>query len=120
MREQQWRSKPHTKPLRQNMTKAEIVLWSKLKSRQLNGHKFRRQHPIDDYVTDFACINAKLVIEIDGSIHQSDDAIERDGMRTETLRALGWVVIRFSNEDVLHRTNKVLHDISLRLPPPSR
>lgn len=120
MREKQWRSKPYAKPLRKAMTRAEIVLWSRLKGRQLNGHKFRRQHPIDDYVTDFACIDAKLVIEVDGSIHQSEDAIERDGLRTQTLRALGWTVIRFTNEDVLHRTDEVLNDISLRLPPPSR
>lgn len=119
MRERQWRSAPNSRPLRQSMTKAETALWSRLKSRQLNGHKFRRQHPIDAYVADFACISAKLLIEVDGSVHDSADAKAYDAARTDTLRSFGWTILRFSNEAVLYRTDEVLNSIASRLPPPT-
>ncbi|MEM1037365.1 MAG: endonuclease domain-containing protein [Pseudomonadota bacterium] len=120
MREREWRSKPHARPLRRTMTKAEIALWSRLKSRQMNGYKFRRQHPIDDYIADFACIKAKLVIELDGNAHHSAEAAERDAAKTLTLNSLGWSILRFSNEETLYQTDNVLNEISRRLPPPSR
>ncbi|MEO0881819.1 MAG: DUF559 domain-containing protein [Pseudomonadota bacterium] len=119
MREREWCSKPHAKHLRQTMTKAEIALWSRLKSKQLNGYKFRRQHPVDNYVADFACISAKLIIEVDGSIHERALQQEKDAKRDRTLSALGWKILRFSNEAVLYRTDEVLNDIALRLPPPT-
>lgn len=119
MREREWRSRPNARPLRRSMTKAEIALWSRLKARQLNGSKFRRQHPIDDYVADFACIPAKLLIEVDGSVHDGPSAEERDAERTRTLMSFGWTILRFSNEAVLHRTDQVLNEIALRLPPPT-
>ena len=119
MREREWRSSPHTGTLRKSMTKAEIALWSRLKARQLNGHKFRRQHPIDDYVADFACIPAKLLIEVDGSAHEGSAAEQADAARSRKLVSLGWQILRFSNEAVLYRTDQVLNDIALRLPPPT-
>ncbi|MEQ9316062.1 MAG: DUF559 domain-containing protein [Henriciella sp.] len=119
MREREWRSSPNSRPLRKSMTKAEIALWSRLKAQQLNGHKFRRQHPIDDYVADFACIPAKLLIEVDGSAHDGPVAEQADADRTRKLVSLGWNILRFSNEAVLHRTDQVLNDIALRLPPPT-
>ena len=120
MREREWRSTPNARPLRKSMTRAEIALWSRLKARQLNGFKFRRQHPIDDYIAHFACISSKLIIEVDGSAHSGADAEERDADRTLRLQSLGWQILRFSNEAVLHRTEEVLNNIASRLPPPTQ
>ena len=119
MREREWRSKPHARPLRNAMTRAEMALWARLKGRQLGGHKFRRQHPIDDYVADFACIDAHLIVEVDGSVHDGNEAQATDAMRTRNLLALGWKILRFNNDAVLYRTDEVLNDIASRLPPPT-
>ena len=119
MREQEWRSAPHAKPLRRTLTRAETILWARLKGQKLCGQKFRRQHPIDDFIADFACVPARLVIELDGSAHGSADALERDARRTQRLMELGWRVLRFSNDDLLNRTDEVLEAIALRLPPPT-
>jgi len=119
MREREWRSKPYARSLRKAMTRAEIALWARLKGRQLQGYKFRRQHPVDDYVADFACIELKLIVELDGSAHDASDRLERDAARTRNFMALGWTVLRFSNEAVLYRTDEVLNHIASRLPPPS-
>lgn len=119
MREQEWRSKPYAKPLRRSLTRAETALWARLKGQKLCGQKFRRQHPIDDFIADFACIPARLVIEVDGSVHDRSEAEDRDAARTLALTALGWRVLRFSNDDVLYRTEEVLNAIALRLPPPT-
>jgi very-short-patch-repair endonuclease len=119
MREQEWRSSPHAKPLRRRLTRAETIMWARLKGQKLSGQKFRRQHPIDDFIADFACVPARLIIEIDGSVHDSADAAERDASRTHKLMELGWRVLRFSNDDVLNRTDEVLNAIALRLPPPT-
>jgi very-short-patch-repair endonuclease len=94
--------KPRTvraRDLRQHSTDAEWKLWAIVRNRQLGGHKFRRQVPIDRYFADFACRDAKLIIEIDGSQHQ--DRAEYDARRTATLEAFGWRVLRFDNYDVL-------------------
>ena len=85
--------------LRASSTDAEQKLWSILRSRQLAGAKFRRQLPIDRYFADFACEALKLVIEVDGSQHMADEAY--DAARTDRLRELGWIVLRFWNTDVL-------------------
>lgn len=95
-------------------------MWARLNGKKLSGQKFRRQHPIDDFIADFACITARLVIEIDGAVHDGADAAERDARRTLRLMELGWRVLRFSNDDVLHRTDEVLNAIALRLPPSDR
>ncbi len=96
---------------RSNPTQAEEVLWNLLKSKQLQRHKFRRQHIIDRFITDFVCLKQKLVIEIDGLIHQLPQNKASDQQRTEVLNHLGFEVIRFSNEQVLKKTNEVLNDI---------
>ncbi len=85
MREGEWRSKPHAKRLRTEMTDAEIILWTFLRKRQLNGFKFRRQHPIGSYVADFACVSEKLVLEVDGATHWT---VEEQSARCSTDRIL--------------------------------
>ena len=100
MREAEWKSRKYVRGLRNNLTEAEVKLWQELRGRRLQGYKFRRQHPIDDYIADFACLSAKLVVEIDGATHSSADAQAYDARRTAFLETMGWRVIRFSNDDV--------------------
>ncbi len=84
--------------LRRNQTGPERLLWSALRRSQIDGFHFRRQHPIGPYILDFACLPAKLVVEIDGPSH--DQTVESDERRTAFLEAQGFTVTRFSNEDV--------------------
>ena len=100
MREREWQSRRHIKSLRQNLTDAEHKLWQELRGRRLRGFKFRRQHPIEHYVADFACISVKLIIEVDGATHSEAPELEYDEKRTLFLQSLGWHVIRFTNTEV--------------------
>jgi very-short-patch-repair endonuclease len=92
--------------LRQELTPAETLLWHALRGKQLAGFKFRRQHPIDRFITDFYCAACKLIVELDGGIH--DEQQDRDAIRTEALEQRGYRVIRFPNEQVLHHLDQVL------------
>ena len=95
--------------LRKNQTQAELELWWALRSSQIEGAKFRRQFPIGAYIVDFVCLNAKLVVEVDGSQHvlkQREDAI-----RTKSLENKGLVVLRFTNLEVLENLGGVVSEI---------
>ena len=92
--------------LRREMTSAEKLLWSCLRNKQLNGLKFRRQHPLGPFIADFYCAARRLVVEIDGDIH--DLQPERDAVRTEQFEQYGYRVIRFRNEQVLNDIEDVL------------
>ena len=96
----------NAKTLRKRLTEAEQRLWSKLRRRQLRGYKFRRQYPVGAYVADFACIEACLVIEVDGGQHHERQ--EQDAARTRTLQQHGFRVLRFWNNEVLGETESVL------------
>lgn len=96
-------------------TQAEEVLWEILKGKQLEGFKFKRQHIIGSHIADFVCLDRKLVIEIDGLIHQLPENKAADTQRTEWLESKRFSVIRFSNEEVLHQTNNVLSNILFKL-----
>jgi len=85
--------------LRRESTDVEWRLWAIVRNRQLGGFKFRRQVPIDRYFADFACREAKLVVELDGSQHR--DQVAYDTARTQTLEVCGWRVMRFDNLEVL-------------------
>ncbi len=104
----------HAAPLRQAMTEAEIRLWYQLRDRRLLGHKFRRQHSIGPFIADFACVAARLVIELDGSQHA--DHAASDARRTAYLASAGWTVIRFWNGRVLTDLENVLREIIAQLP----
>jgi very-short-patch-repair endonuclease len=95
--------------LRQNLTPAEKTLWQALSKRQLNGMRFRCQHPVGPFIVDFYCPEHRLVIELDGSIH--DHQTEQDTARTAQLNQFGYRVIRFRNETVLTNLEHVLHQI---------
>lgn len=92
--------------LRRETTVAERTLWSRLRRRQLCGFRFRRQHPIDRFIADFACSEAKLIIELDGAHHL--EQIEADRQRTVDLERQGYRVIRFWNDEVLMQIERVL------------
>ena len=92
--------------LRRGTTDAERALWSRLRRRQLGGFRFRRQHPIDRYIADFVCPEARLIIELDGAHHLRQ--FEADGERTADLERRGYRVIRFWNHDVLLQMDRVL------------
>lgn len=88
------------KSLRNEATPAEQALWNALKQNNLGGYKFRRQHSVGRYIVDFYCPSQRLVIELDGDSHFTEEAIEYDRVRTEFLNALNIRVIRFLNTDV--------------------
>ncbi len=98
--------------LRQQQTPAEQLLWELLRNRQLLGRKFRRQHPIGQFITDFFCDDARLIIEVDGAVHQEPTQQERDRAREEVLRQFDYYLLRFTNEQVLNETEQVLQRIA--------
>ena len=114
-----------SRQLRNNMTDAERHLWSKIRMKQLKGYPFYRQKPIGDYIVDFFCPMAKLVIEVDGGQHFSEGTTEYDRIRDEYLGSLGLRVLRFANNDVLTNIEGVMERIEetlgeIPLSPPLR
>ena len=103
--------------LRHNQSDAERRLWSHLWNRQLGGFKFRRQFAVANYIVDFACPQARVVIEIDRGQHTIDEV--RDGERTRFLEGRGYRVARYWDNDVLLKTNEVLEAILSELERPS-
>jgi len=97
--------------LRRSMTKAEAVLWKKLRDRNVFNTKFRRQHPINIFIVDFYCHEYKLVIEVDGDIHNDEIACQYDLGRTEVLNKFGLKVIRFTNNQILYSLDSVIKKI---------
>ena len=110
--------KPFARELRKNMTDAEKRLWAKIRMRQMGGHQFYRQRAIGNYIVDFYCPKAKLVLEVDGGQHYSDEQIEIDRKRSSYLNRLGFKVMRFTNLDVLNNIDVVLDEIYRYLKSP--
>lgn len=103
--------------LRRNSTDAEKLLWSKLRNRQLDGLKFRRQSPIDQYIVDFLSESAKVIVELDGGQHAMQT--EADAERSRVLESMGYIVMRFWNNEVIGNIDGVLleiHDTIRRSP----
>ena len=100
--------------MRNNPTEAERLLWHYLKNNQLGVH-FRQQHPIAGYIPDFVCLNARLIIEIDGGYHLEGEQPELDAERTQWLNQQGFVVLRFTNDEVFAGVDDVLEDITSTL-----
>jgi len=95
--------------LRRNPTEVEKRLWSRLRNRQLDGIKFRRQTPIGRYIVDFVSESEKLIVELDGGQHAQQT--EADAERTQALESMGYIVIRFWNNEVIENIDGVLMEI---------
>jgi very-short-patch-repair endonuclease len=109
------RFKRRSRELRSAETSAEAKLWQALRNRKLSRWKFRRQHPIDRFVVDFVCLDAKLVIEVDGATHSTLIELRRDAERTRMLEAFGFHVIRFTNGELFENSAGVLETILAEL-----
>ncbi len=93
------------------MTPYEKVLWQRLRTNKIAGLKFRRQHPIKFYIADFYCHQARLVIEVDGPIHDSVDRQEHDQQRSGVMEDFGIMILRFSNDQIRYHLKQVLRII---------
>ncbi len=109
------RLKDFVKSHRSNPTEAENILWQLLRGKKLEGHKFKRQHIIGPFITDFVSLRSKLIIEVDGLVHQLPENAESDKERSIWLYGRGFDVMRFTNAEVIHRTDSVLEKIAVRL-----
>jgi len=97
--------------LRKNMTDAEKLLWLKIREKQLKGYQFYRQKIIGNYIADFYCPKTKLVIEIDGGQHYSDEGKVKDKVRDDYMTGIGITILRFSDREVLENLDAVLEKI---------
>lgn len=131
MRAKEQNTRIHAKSMRSNMTRAEAIMWNKLRELKIDGIMFRRQHSIGFYIADFACVKLKLVIEIDGATHSSESEIASDKKRDEYMKSKGWEIIRVWNSDIYTNLIGVMAFIETRVnelnmaqslgvfPPPS-
>ncbi|WP_410679019.1 endonuclease domain-containing protein [Avibacterium paragallinarum] len=101
--------------LRSNQTDAEGKLWQRINRDQLLGFRFNRQKPLLNYIVDFYCAKAKLIIELDGSHHYEPGYQEKDRQRDDELRSLGFTVMRFSNDEIYYEIEAVVEQIYLFL-----
>lgn len=98
--------------MRQEMTPAEKIMYDALRGRKLAGLKFRRQHPYAQYILDNYCVEKRLVVELDGSVHRDPAQVAHDQARTEFLASEGILVLRFQNDSVLNNLASVLKQIA--------
>lgn len=105
--------KQASRDLRNNMTEPEKKLWSKIRNKQINGFLFLRQKIIGKYIADFYCHKLKLVIEVDGNSHYTNEGLESDKLRDEYMSALGITTLRFSNIEVMENIDGVVSKIPL-------
>ena len=96
---------------RKEPTPAEELLWKRLRSYRLTGLKFRRQHPLGGAIADFYCAERRLVIEVDGEVHNYQENRERDELRDEVMVSRGLTVLRFANDRVFNDLERVLQEI---------
>jgi very-short-patch-repair endonuclease len=106
--------------LRRAQTEAERRLWRRLRARGLNGFKFVRQEAIGPYFADFACREAKLVVEVDGATHSTDDEIRGDQRRAAFLHAQGYRIARFANDEIYRNLDGVMETILAAIDGRSR
>lgn len=104
--------------LRHKMTRAEVILWSRLRRNEVPGRRFRRQHPIGPYVAGFACVPARLVVEVDGGTHSTSTEVLHDRRRDAYMKGRGWRILRVTNEDIYKNLDTVLDGIVRFAPPP--
>ena len=120
MRQGENRSRKFAKRLRRRMTNAEIILWSRLRRADFVNVRFRRQHPIGPFIADFACIEARLIVEVDGATHSTDAERGYDRRRENFFVAKGWRILRVTNPDVYKNLEGVMRLVLDAIPPPRR
>jgi len=96
------------------MTQSETILWKALRH-ELRAYRFRRQHPIGDYIADFVCLSRRLIVEVDGGYHDTCEQQDDDQMRTDYLNQMGFEVMRFKNEEVDFDVKAVISMIKEKL-----
>jgi len=99
--------------LRRNSTEAERVLWERLRNRKLQGLRFVRQFPVGPFVADFCCRDRRIIIEVDGGVHSLEQQVARDGERDAYLRGQSYIVLRFTNAEILTELEIVLRKIAV-------
>jgi very-short-patch-repair endonuclease len=116
---------PLARKLRGDATAAERKLWDRIRREQIGGFKFRRQVVLGDLIADFACLEARLIVEVDGATHSTDAELAQDAVREAALRAMGYAMLRFANDDVFREIDGVVETVRLKLealrprdPPP--
>ena len=111
--------KERRRELRKNSTEAEDTLWQYLKNNRL-GFRFNRQFGIENFIVDFCCRGLRLIIEVDGPIHEKEDIAEHDQIRSDILEGFGYKILRFANDEVLNNISLVLERIKVEIySPPS-
>lgn len=115
MREAEKPTLKKARALRKTMPKSEVILWSRLRRQQLSGYRFRRQVPIGPFIADFACVDLKLVIEVDGATHSAATEMAYDRRRTMFLEEQGWHVWRVWNNEVYENLDGVLEALLIEL-----
>ena len=93
--------------LRQSAGLASTRVWEQVRGGAIDGHKFRREHPVGPYYADFACRRLRLVIEIDGGVHRLEHVRDKDERRQAEIEALGWTVLRFTNDEALLESGRL-------------
>ena len=106
---------PLARTLRRNATRAERRLWQGLRREQVAGFRFRRQVILGGFIADFACLDARMIVEVDGATHSTDEEIARDAARLAALAAEGFEILHFTNEDVYGNLDGVLETVRVRL-----
>ena len=96
---------------RKNMPVAEVILWERIRRKQL-GVSFRRQHPIKPFIADFACVEKRLIIELDGESHIGNENETYDAKRTRYLESMGWTILRFWNDEIYEQLDDVIEQIT--------
>ena len=121
------RQRTNAKSMHRVMTDAELKLWNELRAHRLMGMSFRLQIPIGPYIVDFACSAHHLIVEVDGSQHSDTEHAERDKARSVYLKASGWTILRFWNDDVIRDIDNVCQHIVIEaglagaeMPAPAR
>ena len=99
--------------LRRNSTEAEKILWERLRNRKLQGLRFVRQCPVGPFVADFCCRDRRIIIEVDGGVHSLEQQAARDGERDAYLRGQSYIVLRFTNAEILTELETVLRKIAV-------
>ncbi len=125
------KTRERAKKLRRPMTRAEVILWTRLQRNQLMGLHFRKQHPVGPYIPDFSCVKARLIVEVDGATHSTPEERAHDERRRQYLEEQGWTILRVWNDDVYRNETGVVETImswarvgierrGMKLPPASR